>query len=165
MNADLMLQIITEMLEFQKLNNITTKCVTNVQFLYDIIKPTFSNVKVVPVIAISTDQDLINIIDGHLVLILEYENKVLLIEPSYEIKIKPNLHYAYNIKDFIKYITNFNKHAVAVKRNINNFLEFQQIANKMNNNMFCVDKIFYNNQANYLEKKLNIQFVNSKKID
>ena len=164
MIADLT-QILKQMLEFQKLNNSKSHCITNVQFLYDVIKPTYSNVKAVPVIAISENEDLntLQIIHGHLILIITDGNKSILIEPSYEIKRLPNLHYFYNIKDYIKSISDLSEDVI--KLNIKSFLKFKQNADKINNNIFCIDdKLYYDNQANYIEKKLNIQITNINKL-
>ena len=157
---EIMSEIILCMYEFQKLNNITKQCVTNVQFLFDVLKVNYLNVKVVPVIVLFDGLDLNQtcLVDGHLVLVFENQDTDKNIDPSYEITILENKHYFYKIKDFIKKI-NVNNNKYILKKIIDTFLAFQKLADKINNNEFLIcDKKFYNEQANYIEKKLNIQF-------
>jgi hypothetical protein len=161
MNNKLIIEITSCMYKFQKLNNITKQCVTNVQFLYDIIKIKYSNVKVVPVIVLSKNLNQTNLVDGHLILVFEHEN--ITIDPSYEIKILKNVHYYYKIKELIKDtdVTNDNKYII--KKIIDTFLKFQKLADRINNNEFIIcNKDFYNNQADYIQKKLNIEFKKAK---
>jgi hypothetical protein len=166
MNNKLIVEITSCMYEFQKLNNITKQCVTNVQFLYDIIKIKFPNVKVVPVIVLSKNLNETYLVDGHLVLVFENEKNII-IDPSYEIKILKNVHYYYKIKDLINdldnlFETNYYKKNL-LKKNIYTFLKFQKLADKINNNEFVIcNKDFYNNQVDYIQKNLNIKFKKAK---
>lgn len=168
MNNKLISEITLCMYDFQKLNNITKQCVTNVQFLYDLIKIKYPNVKVSPVIVLSNDLNLNQtyLVDGHLVLVFENE-KDIIIDPSYEIKILKNVHYYYKIKDLINNLdnsfeTNYYKKNI-LKKNIETFLRFQKLADRINNNEFVIcNKDFYNNQADYIEKRLNLQFKKAK---
>ena len=64
--------IILSMREFQEKNSIKKQCITNAQYLYDIIKMNSSNdVKVKAVIVVSSDKDTgtLVIVGGHLVVI------------------------------------------------------------------------------------------------
>lgn len=160
MNNKLISEIIMCMYEFQKLNKITKQCVTNVQFLFDLIKFKYPNVKVVPVIVLFDGLDLNQtcLIDGHLILVFENEEGII-IDPSYEIKILKNKHYFYKIRDFIKNTDVNNDNKYILKKVIDTFLKFQKLADKINNNEFVIcDRDFYNNQVDYIQQNINIKF-------
>ena len=149
--------IILSMMEFQKENNIKKECVTNTQYLYDIIKMNSSNnvkAKAVLVFAHYIDENGIPTwisIGGHLVVQID-DNKTVF-DPSYDIFCLENKSYFDNIKDFMDFVTIYgNKNFINIKKLILEHIQFIKIANRINNGEFrCHDIQFYNNQADYIE--------------
>ena len=149
--------IVRFMREFQEQNCIIKQCITNAQYLYDFIKTNgIINVKVKAVIVISNNYDKISIIvGGYLVVVLDDKH---IIDPSNEIFTLKDKSYFDNIKDFTN---NFNletsnqeNNRELIKQTIHTFLRFYKIAEQINNGeLIITDKEFYNNQADYIEKK------------
>ena len=152
----LVANIILSMREFQKENNIRKQCLTNSQYLYDIIKMNFSssNVKTKAVLVFSGDDEanVGTIVGGHLVVILGDET---VIEPSYDIFCLKNKSYFDNIKDFMDaFVDKVElKNRLDVKKIVSEHISFMKFAEQINNGEHVIteDK-FYNEQADYIEK-------------
>ena len=152
----LIANIILSMREFQKENNIRKQCVTNCQYLYDIIKmnSSSSNVKTKAVLVFSADDeaDACTFVGGHLVVVLSDET---VIEPSYDIFCLKNKSYFDNIKDFIDIFADKVelKTRIDVKKIVSEHICFMKLAEQINNgeHLITEDK-FYNEQADYIEK-------------
>ena len=151
--------IIVSMREYQKENNITKQCITNAQFIYDIIKFNSTNdVKTKSVIVFSNDKETnsVTLVGGHLVIILDDDNDV--IDPSYEVFSLKNKLYFDNIDNFMSYFNEDDKITLKSKLNIkkviSDYLKFIKISEQINNGKFIItNKEFYNKQANYIENK------------
>ena len=148
--------IILSMREFQKEKFITKQCVTNTQFLYDIITTNCIgiDVKVKAVIVVSTDDETnsFTFVGGHLVLVLNDET---IIDPSYDVFSLKNKSYFHNIKDVMDSFDNKSKEIIKTKfKNEMGFhIQFMKIAEQKNNNKHIItEKQFYHNQADYIEK-------------
>jgi hypothetical protein len=143
---------VLSMREFQKKNCIKNQCVTNCQYLYDIIKKNFTNnaiVKPVLVISYDTEIDTHTCIGGHLVIDLDGDNETI-IDPSYDIFSSKNKSYFYKIKDFMDSFNHDDKSKF--KKCISDFIHFTKIAQEINNGEFRIsDKKFYNDQSDYIE--------------
>jgi len=142
--------ITLSMREFQKINGVTRQCVTNTQYLYDTIKSnTNSNVKVQPVIVISTDVTTLRCI-VHLVVVLDDKT---IIDPSYDVFSLNNKSYYDNIKDFMFNVRSTDRHLL--KKSITDFICFIKLAERINNGELLIcDILFYNQQADYIEKNV-----------
>ena len=140
---------IKHMIKFQKDNNIKGQCITNTQFLYDCIKRIYPNVKAKAVICVINNNNIIKCI-VHMIIIIDN----IIYEPSYEIVSYGNVVYYDNIKTIISNLPSISKDMIS--KTFNDFIEFIQLANKINEGGLLVcDKDFYNNQADYVEKKMH----------
>lgn len=150
--------MILSMREYQKQNNISGHCVTNTQYLYDLIKHNFkkTNVKAKAFFVLSYDENtgISIIVSGHLAIVLDDTD---IIEPSYNIFCRKNTYYFDNIKDLMNSMNEINnKHTFKSKENIRklifDYIEFNKIATSINNGELCVsDKLYYNQQADYIK--------------
>lgn len=143
--------------KYQKENNITKQCVTNVQYLYDIFKCNvneYFTFEAVPVMCIGIRNDAIIIVKGHLV--FKIEDRI--IDPSYEIDSLENLHIYDNIKLFIDALSvNEALHDFVKKDIITTFLTFKSFADQINSGgLVITDKDYYNKQADYVDANSNI---------
>lgn len=154
MNERMISNIVISMREFQEKNCIRKQCVTNTQYLYDCIKMnTLSDVKVKPVIVLSTDKETstFTMISGHLVVVLLDDNETI-IDPSYDVFILQNKSYFDNIKDLMDNCDNETRQFV--KKGISDFINFITLAERINNGECVIcDKEFYNRQADYIENQ------------
>lgn len=135
----LVAKIILEMREYQRINNIVNKCVTNTQLLYDMMSDFgIKNIKVEAVIAIRPpDLEIpqVKICAGHLVIICDD----VIIDPSYEIYSMPNKLYVHNIKELLEYlkadndIQSQNTLKKSIEYCIDHHLRFKKFANEINN--------------------------------
>jgi hypothetical protein len=146
--------IILSMREFQKEHNITSQCVTNAQYLYDIIKTNTSNdVKTKAVFVFSNDNmETAFFVGGHLVILLDDDT---VIDPSYDIFCRTNNRYFDNVKDFMNIFDD--KTALStridIKKLLHDHITFMKLAERINNGEFIItEKKFYNDQADYIEK-------------
>jgi hypothetical protein len=156
MDRDLFVaNIILSMREFQKENNIRKQCLTNSQYLYDIIKMnSSSNVKTKAVLVFSADDvaDVCTFVGGHLVVVLDDET---VIDPSYDIFCLKNKSYFDNIKDFMDIFADKVelKTRVDVKKIVSEHISFMKFAEQINNGEHVItENKFYNEQADYIEK-------------
>jgi hypothetical protein len=140
---------IKHMIDFQKNNNIKEQCITNTQYLYDNINHNFSNIKpkANAVICVTNNNNIIGLI-VHMVIVIEN----IIYDPSYEIVSYGNIVYYNNIKTLMNNLPNLPKDKIS--KTLANFIEFMEIADKINKGNLIYDKEFYNNQADYLEKYL-----------
>lgn len=145
--------IIKNMWEYQKINNVTKQCVTNSQYLRDTLINNYYIAKVKAVIMTSSTESELEVYAGHLV--VEIEDKRL-IDASYETNFKENQNYFDNIPTLLLHYPEIKNDKQFLSFIIKKFLEFNKIANEINiNDTLCVtDKIHYNKQADYLEMKL-----------
>ena len=121
--------IILSVRKYQKKNNIKKQCVTNCQYLYDIIKMNSnSNVKTKSVIACSVnyEENTTIVISGHIIVVLDDET---IIEPSYDIFSLENVSYFENIKDFIRAFEDKNvlKTKFDIKKILNDHIKFKKM--------------------------------------
>lgn len=154
------------MRKFQQLNNITNKCVSNVQYLYDSIK--FSNiqnniknidVKTKPVFVCSYDSDTETFICVvHLIIVLiDKTEKEIIIDSSYDTFSLKNKTYIDNIKDLVNMF--MDKNNSILKKCIKEFLNFIKATELINNGKFALSSgdighQLYNKQADYVDKIL-----------
>lgn len=136
-------KIVLEILEYQKLNNIVNKCMTNTQLLYDIMSNFgIKNIKVEAVIAISpptVENPILTVCAGHLVLMVGD----VLTEASYDIYSMPNKVYTRNTKELLDHIkTEHTKNPLTTDLNrlhndihfcIDTHLHFKTISDNINN--------------------------------
>ena len=141
--------IVLYMREYQKMHNIKKQCITNCQYLYDNLKANMPshNIKVKAVIGISSNEDIDTTIlyAGHVVVEVDEE---FIFEPSYEVYSIDNIEYFDNIKIFINSVTNINNSDK--KHVIKEFIDFQKLADSINNGEALVEKEYYNKQADYV---------------
>lgn len=153
--------IISYMREYQRIHNIKKKCVTNTQYIYDILsncpyidEKEKKEIKAKALIVAILDEN--NNIFGlcpHVVLIWE-EN---IIDTSYEIFSLPNTHYYDNIGCILKNIPieAKSKQSLLFENVLKNMVGLIKTVEKINNGTFIVEKEYYNKQAVYVEEKLN----------
>lgn len=147
------------MYDYQKENNVKKCCIQNVQFLYDTIKINFPYADVEPkaVIVVVLDSD-----DGktiktynHMILYDKILNKVL--EPSYEVGHLEYSNYFDTFNTLIESMKNKNYLIPTddVKFILEHHMNFCKFANQMKKGKLCItDKKIYNEQADYVEKKI-----------
>jgi hypothetical protein len=139
-------QLLKAMWDYQKENGITRQCLTNTQYALDCIKANSLGVKAEAkaVIAVSIHEDVCEVIYGHLVVCIDD----WILDPSYEIKSKPNVKYFDSIKSIKRCID-----IPLDKDNIKDFIKFIKLADLMNttDKAYVADKTFYNNQADAVE--------------
>jgi len=159
--------IILSMRKYQKKNNIKKQCVTNSQYLYDIIKMNSnsnSNVKTKSVIACSVnyEENTTTVVSGHIVVVLDDETTI---EPSYDIFSLENVSYFENIKDFIDSFEDKNvlKTNFDIKKLLNDHIKFKKISEQINKGeLIITDKEHYDKQADYIEKMYSEHFIAKK---
>lgn len=147
-------RILSHMHQFQKDNEITKECITNVQYYYDIMNTKGFNVKAKPVVALysklnGNEHTTITVIH----MVIEYENGIIL-DPSYEISSIKNCQYCDSIKVLIEllstYPTPLTKEYIASI--LTQFIKFKKIADDINLDKFIIcNKDFYHNQHAYIE--------------
>jgi hypothetical protein len=150
-------KILEVMLEYQRINNIEKQCTTNTTIMYDILRCCgMKDVKVRPVIVIGTRNKILTIVKGHIVIDIGNDE---FIECSYDVSIIEDAQYVDNIKDLIFILPNIPPDFK--KEIIKSALDFQKIANDINNGEFFINsREVYHGQLNYIEKKCNIKCVN-----
>ena len=161
--SNLIKSIIDTMIEYQAINNIKGRCITNTQILYDIIRATdpLLDVKIKAAIVIIDDSENKNFIinKGHMVLDIGNEN---VIDVSYEVASYNNSYYFTNIKDFMNFsFKNYGKKQCieiwnklgGIKKITEDFINFVKHANEMNNNEFSMHKSYYNKLCDYIQEK------------
>lgn len=148
-------EIVSVMHEYQKTNNITKMCLTNVQYLYDSMNSSGIKVKPIAVIVLIPDKENeILRICNHVV--LKYNNKI--VEPSYEIGSLENTLYYEDYSKLPEYLKNDRE---TIKKTLKNHIDFINYTKRMETGDFIItDKDYYNKQADYVEKKFinNIQY-------
>jgi hypothetical protein len=146
--------IILSMRKYQEDNNIKKQCLTNVQYLYDVIRMnSSSNVKTKAVYLFSTnDEEQTNIfIGGHVVITLDDET---ILEPSQEIYCLKNVIYFDNIKDLMDNFVNKDelKSVIDIKKIVSDHITFVKLSEQINNNELIIsDREHYDKQADYIE--------------
>ena len=147
-------RILSDMHQFQKDNEITKQCITNVQYYYDIMNTKGFNVKAKPVIAIYSKlngNEYITITVIHMV--ISYENGIIL-DPSYEIGSIQNCQYCDTIKGLIELLSTYPSPLTKeyIASIITQFVKFKKIADDINQDKFTIcDKDFYHNQHDYIK--------------
>jgi hypothetical protein len=154
----LLLNIINSMRKFQEVNLIKKQCITNSQYLYDIIISnryfTRDEIRVKAVIVVSSDEELdtFTFVGGHLVLVFDDGS---IIDPSYDIFSLKNRSYFDNIKDVMDSFKNEDKELLKTnfKKGFVDHIHFMKIAEQINSGECLItEKQFYNDQADYIEK-------------
>jgi hypothetical protein len=136
--------------EYQKDNNITNKCVTNVQYLYENMKINYPSlsIKALPVICMVNDnEEKKTTIIAHVVLVIND----IIYDPSYQTYSQKEKCYLSDIKTLRTKIhisdSNF------IKQLIKDMINISTCADRINQNIFDVDNDYYNKQADYMELK------------
>lgn len=147
---DPLYDIVTCMIMYQKMHNVTNHCVTNVQYLYDSIRMSNVNYKPVAkaVVVFSKDSTgLMRIVTGHLVVMFNGK----LIETSYDVLSLPDRVYVDNIKD-LKNMFGADYKLASFRECVTNFLEFVKKANiiNKNGNPYISSKFHYDKQADFV---------------
>jgi hypothetical protein len=148
-----MKRVLIGMHQFQKENEITKECITNVQYFYDIMNTEGLCVKAKPVFAIYSiinEMQYDTIVVIHMV--IELKNGGI-IDPSYEISSIDDCQYCDNTKTLIKTLSTYPSPLSKeyITSAITKFLKFKNLADDINANKFIIcDKEFYHNQHDYI---------------
>ena len=154
---------IAAMHEYQKANNISRECITNVKYILDCLPGKSKNTsKVIQdtivhafiVVGKNKDgspSDLV-VISGHLALVIDDQ----IIEPSYEIEELTQKQYYKTYEEYTNFLQNRN---ISVEHDINdvraNHQKFIEIADALNKNDYDrINDTYYDEQANYVDKLL-----------
>ena len=139
--------VINPMLEYQQINNIEKYCITNAQYLYDILTTNIvfynlkNKVKLQAVFAISDDKEE-NLTRCVIHLVVMFDNIVL--DPSYDVSSMPNVEYY----DTIKKVSSHKFE----KDYLTKFIQFIGYSKDMINGKGLInDKEYYHSQADYVE--------------
>ena len=138
--------MLDKMHEYQKINDITGECITNVQYLYDILTyNTNLDVKVKSVYVVFNYDDETSVIcTGHLCVLI---NGVLF-DPSYQYATIKDPKYIVTFKELNKHLKNVD--SVTKKKLLKNCLYFNELEKKINSGEFVIHcKDYYHSQANY----------------
>jgi hypothetical protein len=143
MNAKHVDEITSRMHEYQKQNNVKQCCVTNVQIFMDLLRSKW-NVKAMPCVVVSPGMGMVH-------LIVYAENKHIM-EPSYDMFSTKPKEYVMTLKDlFTKYPPTLSNKKWFVEQ----FLQFQRIADEINRGDFCwSDNKVYFDQWDIIEAVL-----------
>lgn len=153
MNKDLKLvaYMLDKMHEYQKMNDVKDECVTNAQYLYDILKyNTNLDVKVKSVyVLFNYDDETSGICVGHLCLQVDG----MIIDPSYQYSKIKEANYTDSFKEVNKYLSDLD--SVSKSKILKRNLHFEKIANQINSGECLVScKDYYHSQADYCEIKV-----------
>ena len=155
-------EIAATMREYQAKHNVKGQCMTNAQYLFDIIKiNTGVKITVKNVIAIGYNpvNDQTVCIGGHLVIVFDNDDEENVIDPSYEVFSLTDKRYYDNVRDFMNDIKSKDRSNLKddIKECIGKFLRLDPIAERMNNGEFMIaDKEYYNKQGDYVEDKIGL---------
>ena len=154
--------VVDLMLEFQKANGIVKQCVTNTQYLYDVMKANLP--PQIPIRAeacvVIVEHPEIGTIEFISHLALSFEDRV--IDSSYEIYSKENKSYYTTIADLMNVVEHgyFEKKEGGqslLREIVSNHIDFVGMAKRINDGGLLVcDKEFYNAQADYVERRFSI---------
>jgi hypothetical protein len=148
---------IAAMHEYQKANNISRECITNVKYILDCLPVKSKNIQDTIVNAFivvgknKETNDLV-VISGHLALVIDDQ----IIEPSYEIEELTQKQYYKTYEEYTNFLQN---HNILVEHDINevqaNHQKFIEIAEALNKNDYDrINDTYYDEQANYVDKLL-----------
>lgn len=161
--------IIIKMREYQKNNDVKRQCITNAQYLYDILKINkFKNsiqARAVLLVSVDDEKDITIINNAHMVVVIDD----VLYDPSYETFNLKNKMYFFNVKDFIQKCVFDESHKDVMRDMIKSFLKIKEFEKEINDGgLVITDKVFYNNQADYIEKAQkefnSVKFLKEQKI-
>lgn len=158
--TDTLVNIISSMRTFQKINNIEKQCITNCQYLYDFIKlNSIEDVRIQAFIVFSNDINTQKSIAvaGHLSIVITCDDgEDVIFEPSYDVFVLTKKMYFDNISNFLKKFSDEDKSKFDLKHLISQHIEFVKYAKQMNDGMhIIVDREYYDEQADYVEYNLN----------
>jgi hypothetical protein len=142
------------MREYQHLHNIKKQCITNTQFVYDILSLRYGTdrIKATAVIVIGEDEQGRNYIcDGHMVILFDET----IIDPSYELYSLKNKKYFSTIANYKSYISYAQDETEKYKNTIKQHLTFRKLAEEINSGGFViVDKTYYIQLTDYIDKQI-----------
>ena len=119
------------------------------------------DVKIKPIIVIGFRNKIPIIVRGHVVITLN-DNDDDLIECSYDVSTIEDAKYIDTLKKLFNVIPNISPDDK--KLIIEDVLQFQKIANDMNNGTFHISSnTVYNEQLDFIEKKCNMRFISKQK--
>ena len=153
MDTAFFLGIILNMREYQRVNNIKGKCVTNTQYLHTAMKKigVGNSFKAEAVIVLSDDiENLTKIFAGHVVVTLD---NTAMVDPSYEIFSLKDKKYFYTIKEFMDYVNLYSdedKERFNIKKIIKHYMRFRVYADEINCGNFVSNKKYYEDLDYYL---------------
>jgi len=149
--------IILSMREYQKDNNIKKQCITNAQYLYDVIRMNSNtHVKTEAVFVVGDNgEDTTIVVGGHLVVVFDHDT---IFDPSYDIFRLKNKSYFSNIKGLMNIVKDKDKDKEKFKSSIDIptlvrlHIDFMKMSDQINNGeLIITNKEHYNKQADYIE--------------
>lgn len=146
---------VQHMMRFQELNNIKKECVTNSWLLYQFMVQNGYDVKAKAVIAVSTEDSQVEIIEGHMV--LSYDDDIV-IDPSFEIVTKPNLKYFDSIQCVVKYLPKLKEEKQRVVDMLKEHMKFREVADIINKGESEPNTTYYDTLFNYLDARMKVFF-------
>ena len=157
MNSQIV-DVMAHMLAFQSQNLIASECMTNVQYLYDCIKMSDPNNRAVvkTVMVINHEGRTFQFITAHLV--IELDNGQI-IDPSYDVFALKNRRYYDDIQNMLSSFDESVRKTFIQKYGdtFDDFKKFNEIAKQINGGVCLIhDKIFYNAQADHVEKMMKL---------
>ena len=149
---DTISKIVSAMLDYQKEHSITSRCMTNTQYLIDQIRHNCPDipVKVAPVIVAGGMGDTLQCV-VHLVVLI---NDTDILDPSYETYSLNNKEYYGSYKVFYETLKHLEleKGKEFSKYILNSYLRLSKVADRINKKEFCIcNKEYYTSQADYVQ--------------
>ena len=144
---DKVMKILYKMHDYQQMKNIKGECITNTQYLYDVVKHnTNLQVKAIAVFVLYDNR----ICLGHIM--LEVDGK--LIDPSYEYSSLVGAQYCNSYNVAKKLVMAKNGYVDDWKLMLESHLNFRKKAEKINNGgLLIITEKYYHSQADYCEGK------------
>jgi hypothetical protein len=158
---DLAIQkMMDDMREHQKNKSIENQCITNTQYLYDIMTTNFSkNVKAKAVYMFSGDNGIGKFVN-HVILVKD--NKTIM-DSSYDTYCLKDKNYFYTFKDLMDHFDNETKNRFGTELDmrelVNTHMRFIKVAERINNGKLSITdngEKHYNDQADYISSLFGI---------
>jgi hypothetical protein len=153
METAFLCEIILQMREYQRVNNIKGKCVTNTQYLHTTMKKigVGNSFKAEAVITVSNEGDSVTkICAGHIVITLD---NTAMVDSSYDVFSLPDKKYFYTIKEFMDFVNLYSEEDRShfnIKKIIKHYMRFRFYADEINRGNFVSDKQYYEELDYYL---------------
>jgi hypothetical protein len=147
------MDVVPLMWEYQKKMGIKDQCITNAQYIYDSLK--FSGVSSARVCATQVIHKDEEVRERRVITHLVVRVNDIIVDASYDIASLKGKKYCFTVAEMVDTLKEQSVSPEFKKRTIKNFVEFLDLARRMNaGEILVADKDHYNQQADFLEEAL-----------